>query len=142
MRFNVSRSLYRGRFEGLPSPAAAGMVATTQWFVSFVRQQGITVQVPELLVAIGVASLGLLMVSAIPYRSFKEVDLRHAYRTVVLVIVVLALLILEPAVSLFVVGLLYVLAGPIEWLWRLAVHRPLEKLPEPLVSEPQRETPT
>ena len=30
-----------GRFEGMPSPAAAGMVAATQWFVSFLRERAI-----------------------------------------------------------------------------------------------------
>ena len=65
-RFNVAPSRYRGRFEGMPSPAAAGIVASTQWFVSFLREHDVAVQVPESLVAGGVAVLGLLMVSAIP----------------------------------------------------------------------------
>ena len=39
-RFNVSQPRYAGRFEGLPSPAAAGMIAATQWFVSLIREGG------------------------------------------------------------------------------------------------------
>jgi CDP-diacylglycerol--serine O-phosphatidyltransferase len=73
-RFNVSQGRYKGRFEGLPSPAAAGMVASTQWFVSFLRENGLQIQVPEVAVAGGVVLLGLLMVSPIPYRSGKELE--------------------------------------------------------------------
>ncbi len=135
-RFNVAPSRYRGRFEGMPSPAAAGMVASTQWFASFLRDYGIPVAVPESFVAGGVAILGLLMVSAIPYRSFKEVDLRHSYGTLVMVVFAIALVVQEPSVSLFCIGVLYVFSGPVEWLWRLAAHRPLEELPEPTASEP------
>lgn len=135
-RFNVAPSRYRGRFEGMPSPAAAGMVASTQWFASFLREYGVTVVVPESFIAGGVAILGLLMVSSIPYRSFKEVDLRHSYGTLVMVVFAIALVVQEPSVSLFCIGVLYVFSGPVEWLWRMLAHRPLEELPEPAAGEP------
>ena len=127
-RFNVSDSRYRGRFEGLPSPAAAGVVATTQWFVSFAREQGFSIQFPEAVVAGGLIALGLLMVSAVPYHSFKELDLRHSYRTVVVAVLVLGVVAREPALSLFAIGLLYATAGPIEWLWRRWRNLPLEEV--------------
>ena len=57
-RFNVSPSRYRGRFEGLPSPAAAGVIATTQLFVSFLRERGVAIDVPEFLIAGATAMLG------------------------------------------------------------------------------------
>jgi CDP-diacylglycerol---serine O-phosphatidyltransferase len=139
-RFNVSPSRFPGRFEGLPSPAAAGMVASTQWFVSFLRHQGIGFTVPEGVIAAGVTLLGLLMVSAVPYRSFKELDIRHSYRTVVTMVVVLAVVIQEPAVSLFAIGIVYVLAGPAEWAWRAVAGHPLEEAPDAL--EPPQETTT
>ncbi len=135
-RFNVAPSQYKGRFEGLPSPAAAGMVAATQWFVSLLRENGIVVSVPEWIVAGGVALLGLLMVSSIPYRSFKELDLRQSFGTLVLVVLVLALIVQEPSVSLFFIGIAYTLSGPVEWLWRRTSGRSLEKLSDPLPSEP------
>ncbi len=126
-RFNVSPSRYKGRFEGLPSPAAAGVVASTQWFVSWLRAQGGEVDVPEPLVAAGVAALGLLMVSSIPSRSFKELDLRHSYRTLVVVVLTILVLIQEPSVTLFALGLVYTGMGPVEWLWRRASGRTLEE---------------
>jgi CDP-diacylglycerol--serine O-phosphatidyltransferase len=134
-RFNVSPSRYRGRFEGMPSPAAAGVVATTQWFVSFLRENGVEFSVPEVLVAGGVAVLGLLMVSPIPYRSFKEVDLRHSYGTLVIVVIAATLVIWEPSVIMFAIGLVYTASGPLEWLWRRRAGRPLEEAGEPLPSD-------
>ncbi|RIL07059.1 MAG: CDP-diacylglycerol--serine O-phosphatidyltransferase [Proteobacteria bacterium] len=138
-RFNVSPSRYRGRFEGLPSPAAAGMIASTQWFVSFLRENEVPVAVPEPLVAAGVAAVGLLMVSAIPYRSFKEVDLRHSYRGIVAMVVALIVIVQEPSVSFFAIGALYVASGPVEWLWRRASGRPLEEVPPPVSPEARPE---
>jgi CDP-diacylglycerol--serine O-phosphatidyltransferase len=134
-RFNVASPRYRGRFEGMPSPAAAGIVASTQWFVSFLRENGVAFSVPEWVVAGGIAVLGLLMVSSIPYRSFKELDLRHGFSTLVLVVVALVFVVQEPSVSLFGIGILYAFSGPVEWLWRRARHRPLEELPRPLPAE-------
>jgi len=133
-RFNVAPSRYRGRFEGLPSPAAAGVVATTWWFASFLRGHGAEFDVPESAVASGMAVLGLLMVSPIPYRSFKELDLRHGYGTLVVAIFAGALIIQEPRVSLFGLGVAYAISGPAEWLWRRAQGRPLAE-PEAAAGE-------
>jgi CDP-diacylglycerol--serine O-phosphatidyltransferase len=130
-RFNVSPGRYRGRFEGMPSPAAAGIVATTQWFVSFLRQNGLQVSAPEIVVALGVVLLGLLMVSPIPYRSFKELDLRHSYGTLVLVVIALLFVIQVPSVTLFTIGIAYAVSGPVEWLWRRYTGEALEELAPP-----------
>jgi CDP-diacylglycerol--serine O-phosphatidyltransferase len=129
-RFNVSPGRYKGRFEGMPSPAAACMVAATQWFVSFLREAGrVVIDVPEWLVACGVVALGLLMVSPIPYRSGKELDLRHSFGTLVLVVIALLLVIVEPSVTLFAIGVAYVLSGPVDWLWRRYTGASLEEAP-------------
>ena len=136
-RFNVSPGRYVGRFEGMPSPAAACMVAATQWFVSFLRENGIAISVPEWLVAIGVVALGLLMVSPIPYRSGKELDLRHSFGTLVLVVIVLLLVILEPSVTLFAIGIAYVFSGPVDWLWRYFTGGELEEVSRAPAFEPE-----
>jgi CDP-diacylglycerol--serine O-phosphatidyltransferase len=134
-RFNVTPSRFRGRFEGLPSPAAAGMVASTQWFVSFLSEHGLALALPAPLVAIAAAGLGLLMVSSIPYRSFKELDLRHSYGTLVIVVFAIALVIQEPSLTLFAIGLAYLISGPAEWVWRWFTGRPLVEVQEPLAQE-------
>jgi CDP-diacylglycerol--serine O-phosphatidyltransferase len=133
-RFNVEPGRYRGRFEGLPSPAAAGMVASTVWFVGFLRELGVDFSVPEYAVACGTAVLGLLMVSSVPYRSFKEIDLRHSYGTLVVVVFAIALVIQEPSVTLFMLGASYCTSGLVEWVWRRRTGRTLELIE---VSPPQ-----
>ena len=39
-RFNVSPARWHGRFEGLPSPAAAGMVVASVWLAGFLEKSG------------------------------------------------------------------------------------------------------
>jgi CDP-diacylglycerol--serine O-phosphatidyltransferase len=130
-RFNVSAGRYIGRFEGLPSPAAAGMVVASSMFAGFMRESGWPLELPALLPGLGVAFLGLLMVSAIPYRSFKGLRVRGSYRALVLMVIGFAVLLLKPQVTLFVVGISYVSSGPIEWLWRWRTGRALEPIVPP-----------
>ncbi|MEM7413735.1 MAG: CDP-diacylglycerol--serine O-phosphatidyltransferase [Myxococcota bacterium] len=137
-RFNVTPARYKGRFEGMPSPSAACMVAATQWFATFLRTNGIEFSVPAWSVGLGVVGLGLLMVSPIPYRSGKELDLRHSYGTLVLVVIALLLVIQEPAVTLFAIGVAYVFSGPVDWVWRRTTGASLEELPPPMEPEPPR----
>jgi CDP-diacylglycerol--serine O-phosphatidyltransferase len=141
-RFNVSPGRYKGFFEGMPSPAAAGMVATTQWFVSFLHESGVVVDVPPAFVAVGTVVVALLMVSPIPYRSGKELDLRHSYGTLVLVVIALALVVQEPSVTLFAMSAAYCASGPVEWIWRRATGARLEEsIPAPpLPGEPPSRT--
>jgi CDP-diacylglycerol--serine O-phosphatidyltransferase len=75
-RFNVSPGRYRGRFDGLASPAGAGMVLASVWFGGFLRESGLPLDLPPFVSGLGVAGLGLLMVSPIPYHSFKGVQFR------------------------------------------------------------------
>lgn len=130
-RFNVAPSRWVGRFEGLPSPAAAGMVASTAWFGLWLEEQVGDLWFPSWPIAIGTASLGLLMVSRIPYRSFKEIDLRHSFGTLVILAIVLPLVAIEPQVTLFFIGLAYVLSGPIEALLRSRRGTSLEEVAPP-----------
>jgi CDP-diacylglycerol--serine O-phosphatidyltransferase len=125
-RFNVTAGTYRGRFDGLPSPAAAGVVVSTVWFVTLLRDTGINVNVPAVLPAIGVALVGLLMVSPIPYRSNKDLPNLSGYRAIVIVVMIFTALIAMPQVSFFIVGIVYVLSGPLELLYRYRTGKSLE----------------
>lgn len=136
-RFNVSPGRWKGRFEGLPSPAAAGMVAASIWFTGFLRESGLPVSFPAVLPGIGAAALGLLMVSPIPYRSFKEVRVRGRYQATVLMVIAFAVILSKPSVTLFLIGLGYVASGPAEWWWRWRTGRTLEEVPA-LSGEPGR----
>ncbi len=136
-RFNVTPARWAGRFQGLPSPAAAGMIAASVWFSGFMQEHGLPLELPALLPGLSVATLGLLMVSSIPYRSFKDLDVRGSYRTLVGMVIVFAVILLEPYVTLFVLGLLYVASGPIELFWRWRTGRELEPLvPEDTLPDP------
>ena len=42
-RFNVQPARYTGRFEGLPSPPAAGMVLSSVWFGGFLRAHNLAI---------------------------------------------------------------------------------------------------
>ena len=127
-RFNVTPARYRGRFEGLPSPAAAGMVLSAVWFSGFLSESGLPLGVPSSLAGMGVALVGLLMVSPIPYRSFKEIRLPRSQSSVVLVVMVFAVMLSKPSVTFFVFGISYVSSGPVEWLWRWRTGRVLEEV--------------
>ncbi len=125
-RYNVTAGRYLGRFDGLPSPSAAGMVVSTVWFVSFLREAGIHINVPAVLPALGVAAVGLLMVSPIPYRSNKDLPKFSGYRAVTITVVVFIALIAIPQVSFFIVAIIYVSSGPFEMLYRLRTGKSLE----------------
>ena len=125
-RFNVSSGRYRDRFDGLPTPAAAGMVVSSVWFAGFLESQGMGFSLPPFLAASGLVFLGLLMVSPIPYRNFKEVNVRGSYSATVLMVIITLVLILEPGVSFFAIGSAYVLSGPLAWWWRRRTGRMLE----------------
>lgn len=127
-RFNVSQGRYRGRFEGLPSPPAAGMVVATVLLSVFLRENGTPLALPASLPAIGLAGVGLLMVSAIPYRSFKEARIARSYGNLVFVIVGFLVILSMPAITLFMIGVVYVGSGPAEWLWRRHTGETLEEL--------------
>jgi CDP-diacylglycerol--serine O-phosphatidyltransferase len=125
-RFNVSSGRYRDRFDGLPTPAAAGMVVSTVWFGGFLQDHGLGFSLPPFVAAAGLVLLGLMMVSPVPYRTFKEVNVRGSYSATVLMVIVTLVLILEPGVSFFAIGLAYVLSGPLAWWWRRRTGRLLE----------------
>ena len=117
-RFNVSSGRFVGRFDGLPTPAGAGMVVLTVWFHHFLVGNDIAVSVPAMLPALGLAAVGILMVSPIPYRSFKDVDVRGSYGATVAMVILMIVLFLEPGLNFFLFGLTYVLSGPVSWWWR------------------------
>jgi len=117
-RFNVSEGRYQGRFDGIPSPMAAGTVVSAVWFGGHLDQHGYTWSLPPGLAAIGLIGVGLLMVSPIPYRSFKDLNVRGNYRTIVVMVMLFTALLAKPRVSFFAVALAYIASGPLEWWWR------------------------
>lgn len=105
-------------FVGLPCPAAAGMIATT---VLFSRYLGATETVKHVSILILVYLLSYLMVSNIRYVSFKHPAAKRKknFQVTVAIVLLMILVAAEPPVTLFVIGLVYVLSGPFSAAYRI-----------------------
>lgn len=112
-RFNTQLGTQDKRyFQGLPSPAAAAILAGLVW-ISEKYTYGIE-NLPWL-VMIMTISTGLLMVSNFRYYSFKDINLRGKVPFVVMIGVMLgfAITLSNPATVLFLFFFGYALSGPI-----------------------------
>lgn len=105
-------------FQGLPSPSAAGFLASLVWMGAGYELDGTFFAVPLAILTILVATL---MVSKVRYTSFKSIDFkgRVPFFTIVLTVFILAAIALEPAEMLFTVFFIYILSGPLITLWQL-----------------------
>lgn len=119
-RFN-SNVLWTDRrfFQGLPSPAAAACIATMVWFSTQYEVDGLLALVAGVAIT---ATLGVLMVSRFGYHSFKDIrpGQRVRYTRLLIIPVVIIVVMIEPAVMLFVLMSLYAASAPVAWLWRRA----------------------
>ncbi len=113
-RFNsMTSELPKSYFLGLPIPAAANLVAGV-----VISSQETGMNYPDGFVLGMMFALGLLMVSSIRYRSFKDFDLRHRRSFFLLVFMVagLALIAIRPEITIAMVFGYYVTWGPIREL--------------------------
>lgn len=122
-RFNTQVGIEDKRyFQGLPSPAAAAVLAA--WIWAGTRYQVDPVLISWLAVPLTFAA-AILMVSSMRYFSFKELDLRKKVPFVVMLVLVLvfALIASDPPLILFLIFLGYALSGPVFTLFMLHRHR-------------------
>ncbi|MFQ5427878.1 MAG: CDP-diacylglycerol--serine O-phosphatidyltransferase [Thermodesulfobacteriota bacterium] len=119
-RFNVQISTVESkRFNGLPIPAAAALVASTVLlFFSIGKGQEMAKHITVLLL---IYVLAFLMISNVKFYSFKELDLkrRMPFRLLVGLIFLIILIVAEPPVMLFLITLGYVLSGPVGLVFHL-----------------------
>jgi len=119
-RFNVRTGMVDKRyFQGLPSPAAAGIVAGAVWWsTDNFDIPGSAFVIPALILTVGA---GALMVSSIGYYSFKDLKLqgRVPFAMLLLVPLFIVVIFLSPPNVLFLVFLLYACSGLAMALWRL-----------------------
>ena len=117
-RFNTnSKQIGKRYFQGLPSPAAAGVIAGLILFERTWRF-GDYVSMPlALIITLGA---GLLMVSNIQFRSFKDLNLGGKVPFYVLLIIpaILILVGMSPQQNLFLLFFGYALSGPIGYILR------------------------
>lgn len=117
-RFNSVEVDDKQYFHGLPSPSAAGIIASIVWMGSNYEVDGFVVSIPIAILTIIVAGL---MVSGVRYSSFKTIDFkgRVPFFTVVVAVFLIAGIALEPAEVLFALFFVYLVSGPISALWQL-----------------------
>ena len=110
-RFNT-QVIDKRYFQGLPSPSAAGIVASIIWLASTYDINGATLTLP---VAVSSIFISGFMVSAIRYSSFKNIDFKGKvpFVTVVVAVFIITAVAFEPAELLFGIFSIYVLSGPI-----------------------------
>jgi CDP-diacylglycerol--serine O-phosphatidyltransferase len=120
-RFNIRPEGSEGKrySEGITTTMAAGFVASLVWvcFIYHVVGGGhafaTTMGVMMVLIAI-------LKVSTVPFRSFKDFNIRDRVPFIVMLILVLVIVLVafDPPDLLLAVFGLYLVSGPIGWLWR------------------------
>lgn len=111
-RFNTQIGSSDKRFFiGLPSPSAAALVAGFVWFAHDYEQTRFL----ALFTMLVVASAGVLMVSNVSYHSFKEFDMKRRvpFTAVLIIVLVFAVIALEPAFVLLAGFFIYALSGPV-----------------------------
>lgn len=135
-RFNAQvASQDRRFFQGLPSPAAAAVLAGTIWLAETYGLQDHSIAV---IFSLPVTLLvSLLMVSNIRYYSFKQFDLRGRVPFIVILIVValFALIAIKPPLVLLAMAGAYAVSGPILTLFALHKHRLARKTTEAQVEK-------
>lgn len=115
-RYNIQVSTVESkRFNGLATPAAAGVIATTVLLFYYFGGTGTT---KHITIVIMTYILAFLMVSNVKYYSFKDPTLfkRQPFSLFVAVILLLILIIAEHEIMLFILAAVYALSGPVEWV--------------------------
>lgn len=117
-RFNVQvDTVQKKQFLGLPIPMAALVIASSALFF---RKMSISVEVQRIFVPVLVYALAFLMVSGVRYTSTKEMSFlrtRH-FEAVVAAILLFVIVLIEPAITLFVIAMAYMISGPARYLFR------------------------
>jgi CDP-diacylglycerol--serine O-phosphatidyltransferase len=117
-RFNTQLSVADKRwFTGLPSPAAAALVAGMIWVFNEYKVAGSDIR----WLAAGVTVYaGITMVSSVKFYSGKDINLRRAvpFSFAVALVVGLLLISIEPPIVLWGLMLAYGISGYFQWVWQ------------------------
>jgi CDP-diacylglycerol--serine O-phosphatidyltransferase len=120
-RFNVNTTVVDKRyFQGLPSPAAAALVAGFIWLLTESGLKGTGVlelgafalSVPWVMFALALYA-GLTMVTNVPFYSFKDVSMKKSvpFAVIVLIALGIAVINIDPPTVMFGVFVVYGLSG-------------------------------
>jgi CDP-diacylglycerol--serine O-phosphatidyltransferase len=124
-RFNTNIEVVDKRFfQGLPSPAAAAIVAGFILMMSDLEFSGFEMR----WISFGITLFaGLTMVTNVPFYSFKDVNFRKSvpFIVVFLIVLALALVSIDPPKVLVPLFGMYALSGYAVYFWRLAKGKPV-----------------
>ncbi|UUZ63506.1 CDP-diacylglycerol--serine O-phosphatidyltransferase [Polaromonas sp. P1-6] len=125
-RFNVNTAVVDKRyFQGLPSPAAAALIAGFLWLMTESGFKGRDtlwgISIPWITFALALYS-GLTMVTNVPFYSFKDVGMKRSVPFVVIVLIALGIAVIniDPPTVVFGLFVLYGLSGYVLYGWRKA----------------------
>ena len=110
-RFNVNTTVVDKRyFQGLPSPAAAALIAGFIWLSTDLGVAGPDVAWPMFALAL---YAGLTMVTNVPFYSFKDISMKRSVPFAVIVLVALGIAVvnIDPPTVMFGVFVIYGLSG-------------------------------
>ena len=122
-RFNTQKGVVDKRyFQGLASPTAAALVAGLVWVGVDLGVDGEEMRLVAFAVTV---AAGLLMVSNLRYRSFKDFDARGRVPFMVAVVVMLlfTIVFIQPPLMLFALASAYTLSGIVMTLVELQRRR-------------------
>lgn len=125
-RFNTKNLHDKRYFQGLASPPGAGILAGFVWICVEYGLPGFSVRIISFFIALIV---GLLMVSNVRYRSFKDLDLKGnvSFMVILIIVFLFVLISLDPPHVLFLIFLFYGLSGPITRIWHTYRKRRMRK---------------
>ncbi|MFO7579470.1 CDP-diacylglycerol--serine O-phosphatidyltransferase [Nitrosomonas halophila] len=130
-RFNATIAVADKRFfQGLPSPAAAALIAGMIWVALDFQIDGADIRWLALIMTL---FAGLTMVTNIPYYSGKEFNLNRKVSFFVVLLLLLFFFVLipsHPPVVLFGLFLLYALSGYGMKVWRMVRSRKRSEPPK------------
>lgn len=119
-RFNVNTAVVDKRyFQGLPSPAAAALVAGFIWLMTDLGVKGPIMAWPMFALSL---YAGLTMVTNVPFYSFKDVHMKKSvpFAVIVLLALGIAVINIDPPIVMFAVFVIYGFSGYAIYFWRKA----------------------
>ena len=119
-RFNVNTSVVDKRyFQGLPSPAAAALVAGFIWLMTDLGIAGSELAWPMFFLAL---YAGLTMVTNVPFYSFKDVHMKRSvpFAVIVLIALGIAVINIDPPIVMCGIFFVYGCSGYVIYGWRKA----------------------
>ena len=119
-RFNVNTAVVDKRFfQGLPSPAAAAMVAGFIWLMT---EAGVSGEQVRWWMFGLMLFAGLTMVTNVPCYSFKDVSFKRSvpFAVIVLLALGIAVINIDPPTVIFGLFVVYGLSGYVLYVWRRA----------------------